>query len=262
MAPLRKYRLSVGLMVTFALSPTLGAAQSNGSTGHVQDLPDLVCPIIETTARLNDLPVNFFTRLIWRESRLQPRVVGPLTRSGEHAEGIAQFMPDTAAERGLYEPFDPAEAVPKSAAFLAELRDKFGNLGLAAAAYNAGPQRTRDFLSGARDLPLETQQYVLAITNRQVEEWAKMAKEGRSHGATKDVRDLSSELTSSNCRDIVAQLKGEREEPVARWKGRTFPSWCKGLRHPNVDACGPVHMIDPPLQSTGLSHVRLQSARR
>jgi soluble lytic murein transglycosylase-like protein len=46
-------------------------------------------------------------------------------------------MPMTAAERLLRNPFDPAEALPKSAEFLRELQEQFGNLGLAAAAYNA-----------------------------------------------------------------------------------------------------------------------------
>jgi hypothetical protein len=47
------------------------------------------------------------------------------------------------------------------------------NLGLAAAAYNAGPQRVREFLAGSRDLPLETHNYVQAITGHSVEEWKK-----------------------------------------------------------------------------------------
>ena len=49
-------------------------------------------------------------------------------------------MPGTAAERGLSDPFDPEQAIPKAAELLSELRTRFGNLGLAAAAYNAGPQ--------------------------------------------------------------------------------------------------------------------------
>ena len=55
------------------------------------------------------------------------------------AQGIAQFMPGTASERGLFDPFDPVSALPKAAEFLEELHHTFGNLGLAAAAYNAGP---------------------------------------------------------------------------------------------------------------------------
>src|SRR5437870_3050543 len=83
---------------------------------------------------------------------------------GQRAQGIAQFMPGTAAERRLLDPFDPVQALPKSAEFLRELREQLGNLGLAAAAYNAGPQRVRDWLSGARPLPAETHNYVLAVT--------------------------------------------------------------------------------------------------
>src|SRR5439155_229943 len=83
----------------------------------------------------------------------------PRTRSGDRAQGIAQFMPRTAAERGLLDPFDPVQALPKSAEFLRELADQFGNLGLAAAAYNAGPGRLREFLSGRRPLPAETRNY-------------------------------------------------------------------------------------------------------
>jgi soluble lytic murein transglycosylase-like protein len=63
-------------------------------------------------------------------------------------------MPTTAAERGLLDPFDPVQALPKAAQFLRELKDQFGNLGLAAAAYNAGPARVRGWLAGARSLSL------------------------------------------------------------------------------------------------------------
>ena len=91
-------------------------------------------------------------------------------------------MPGTAAERGLNEAFNPVEALPKSGEFLAELRDQFGNLGLAAAAYNAGPQRVRDFVAGLRSLPLETRNYVRAITGRPVEFWANSPEGQPSEG--------------------------------------------------------------------------------
>src|SRR6478735_1519324 len=82
------------------------------------DLRESVCLMIESSARANNLPLEFFARVIWQESRFQPGVVGPRTRSGERAQGIAQFMPRTAAERGLLDPFDPVQALPKSAEFL------------------------------------------------------------------------------------------------------------------------------------------------
>jgi hypothetical protein len=136
------------------------------------DLRESVCMMIESAARAQNLPLEFFARVIWQESRFQPGVVGPRTRSGDRAQGIAQFMPRTAAERGLLDPFDPVQALPKSAEFLRELADQFGNLGLAAAAYNAGPGRLREFLSARRPLPAETRNYVLAITGISVDEWA------------------------------------------------------------------------------------------
>jgi hypothetical protein len=130
-----------------------------------------ICQMIRSAAAANNLPFAFFARVIWRESRFRPDARGPLTRSGEHAQGIAQFMPGTAAEQHLPDPFDPVQALPKSAAFLRRLAAEFGNLGLAAAAYNAGPQRLRDWLAGRRRLPRETLDYVRAVTGRAAEEW-------------------------------------------------------------------------------------------
>jgi hypothetical protein len=140
------------------------------------DVRESLCLMIEAAARSHNLPLEFFARVIWQESRFQADVVGPRTRSGDRAQGIAQFMPRTAAERGLFDPFDPVQALPKSAEFLRELADQFGNLGLAAAAYNAGPGRLREFLSGRRPLPAETRHYVLAITGISVDEWANSGK--------------------------------------------------------------------------------------
>jgi hypothetical protein len=125
-----------------------------------------LCGIVETSAKEEGLPVNFFTRLIWRESSFRPEAVSPAG-----AQGVAQFMPGTANDRGLADPFDPATAIPASAKLLAELAQRFGNLGLAAAAYNAGPNALASWLAGHADLPAETQDYVLAITGHDVGEW-------------------------------------------------------------------------------------------
>jgi Transglycosylase SLT domain len=130
-----------------------------------------ICRMIEHAAAANSLPFDFFAKIIWQESSFRPNAVGPVTRSGLRAQGIAQFMPFTAAERLLVNPFDPAEALPKSAEFLNELQAQFGNLGLAAAAYNAGSQRVHDWLAGRRALPLETRAYVRGVTGHVAEAW-------------------------------------------------------------------------------------------
>jgi Transglycosylase SLT domain/SPOR domain len=154
---------------------SLAIALSLTQQSRAEDKPSqsAMCLMLESAATANDLPLEFLTRVIWRESRFDPQAVGPRTRRGTRAEGIAQFMPGTAAERDLDDPFDPVQALPKAAAFLRELRGEFGNLGLAAAAYNAGPQRVRDWMAGARTLPGETRRYVQAITGHDADEWAK-----------------------------------------------------------------------------------------
>ena len=124
-------------------------------------------PADRARRRANRLPVEFLTRLIWRESSFRAGAVSPAG-----AQGIAQFMPGTAQERGLADPFDPEQAIPKAAHLLADLRRRFGNLGVAAAAYNAGPARVADWLRGAGGLPAETRAYVRFVTRSAVEAWS------------------------------------------------------------------------------------------
>ena len=117
-----------------------------------------ICAIIEREADRQGLPRDFFARLIFKESRFDPGAVSPAG-----AEGIAQFMPGTALMRGLDDSFDIDKALPASAKYLGELKTGFGNLGLAAAAYNAGEARVTRWLSSGGFLPLETENYVLDI---------------------------------------------------------------------------------------------------
>jgi len=124
-----------------------------------------ICTALGHFAETNALPPDFFARLIWKESLFRPDAVSP-----KGAEGIAQFIPSTAKLRGLSNSFDALEALGKSAEYLDDLRDRFGNLGLAAAAYNAGESGLETFLRTG-NLPYETRAYVLAITAHPVEEW-------------------------------------------------------------------------------------------
>ena len=127
---------------------------------------DPICEAVKSAAEEHNIPIGFFARLLWQESRFRAREV-----SSAGARGIAQFMPQTAIEVGLKDPFDPFQAIPASAKFLRKLFDQFGNLGLAAAAYNAGGGRIERWLSRRSTLPKETRDYVMIITGHKAEAW-------------------------------------------------------------------------------------------
>jgi len=169
-------------------------------------IAEAACRIVEKAAQSFDVPVDLLTRLVWVESRFQAGVTSPAG-----AQGIAQFMPMTAAERGLANPFDPEQAIPKAAQLLADLARQFGNIGLAAAAYNAGPNRVANWLAGSGMLPAETLAYVVALTGRTAEDWASDRRGGGHSGATADGR---------SCIEVTAALRTEEgadRVPLAPW---------------------------------------------
>jgi hypothetical protein len=197
-----------------------GPSTSSAGKDEQDDVPPIttdpssICRVVAAAATANGLPFEFFAQVIWQESRFRSDAVGPLTRSGARAQGIAQFMPMTAAERLLHNPFDPAEALPKSAEFLRDLRAQFGNLGLAAAAYNAGPQRVHDWLAGKRTLPLQTQTYVRIVTGRSVQEWVRPEQEFLTITIPPDM----------SCAE-TAKLVAKTQSPTTFTRPNPAPAW-------------------------------------
>ena len=154
------------LALVLALGPASADAPAATAKPAASTPARTLCDAIQAAAKRNGLPYPFFTRLIWQESRFDPAAVSPAG-----AQGVAQFMPGTAAERGLADPFEATRALDESAAYLKELREKFGNVGLAAAAYNAGPGRIGRWLAGSASLPTETVGYVEIVTGHAAFEW-------------------------------------------------------------------------------------------
>jgi hypothetical protein len=134
-----------------------------------------MCDTIADAAQSNNLPIGFLIRLIWQESGFNSDIV-----SSAGAQGVAQFMPRVAAEWGLQDPFDPLQALPASARLLRSLHRHFGNLGLAAAAYNAGSGRIQNWLTKRGKLPDETRSYVLNVTGHEADQWVKTAPHATS----------------------------------------------------------------------------------
>src|ERR1700758_2512833 len=75
----RGWRAAVAaLMLTTASLAQAGEAQEKPSQSAM-------CLMLDSAATANDLPVEFLTRVIWRESRIDPQAIGPLTRHGTRA---------------------------------------------------------------------------------------------------------------------------------------------------------------------------------
>jgi hypothetical protein len=127
------------------------------------------------------------------------------------AAGVAQLMPQTAAQRGLVDPYALGPAILQAARLLAEFAGRFGNFGLAAAAYNAGAGRLSKWLRAQAGLPPETRLYVLAVTGHRVEDW-------RTHSGSGAYRNRAWRLPRRHDRSCSADL-------AIRLRARCFGSY-------------------------------------
>lgn len=118
--------------------------------------PDALKPMIQQAAMRAGIEPGLLDALVAAESSYDPNA-----RSSAGAMGLTQLMPETAKSLGVTNPFDPAQSLNGGANYLAKMIDKYGDLRLALAAYNAGPG-TVDRYGG---LPpyRETQNYVQKV---------------------------------------------------------------------------------------------------
>jgi hypothetical protein len=233
-------RLCLGALLAVLAARALPAV-AVPSEGATETVEQALCRLIDESAKTRSLPVPFLTRLIWRESSFRVGVVSPAG-----AQGVAQFMPGTAKERGLLDPFDPEQAIPHAAHLLADLKRQFGNLGLAAAAYNGGAARVSKWLAGDGGLPAETRAYVAAITGVPVDDWRTghgTAIEYPEGGAparpeAKDAKETKPEAPQT-CLQVTASLRipargdrfalGLNEGPAAPWGIQLAGNFSKAL---------------------------------
>jgi hypothetical protein len=113
--------------------PSSDGAPPGGATLPSFVPPRFRDPLIDAAAKWN-VSAALLAAQLMAESNFDPFAVSPAG-----AEGIAQFMPGTAASYGLADPFDPVEAIDAQAHLMSDLIHQFGSPALALAAYNAGP---------------------------------------------------------------------------------------------------------------------------
>ena len=134
--------------------------EADGEAAGTGGLPAFVPPqyreMLLSAAARHDVSAALLAAQIMAESNFNPNAVSPAG-----AQGIAQFMPATAAAYGLDDPFDPERAIDAQARMMSELLAQFGSVELALAAYNAGPGA----VAGCDCIPPypETQAYVARI---------------------------------------------------------------------------------------------------
>ncbi|GFK94795.1 Soluble lytic murein transglycosylase [Fundidesulfovibrio magnetotacticus] len=118
------------------------------------------------------------------ESGGDPQAVSP-----KGAQGLMQIMPGTARDLAMNDPFDPQESIDAGSRYLkAQLAAFGGDVRLALAAYNAGPEAVRKY-GGVPPFP-ETQRYVGLVADRYIrlktggnlEAFVKKVLEGQAPG--------------------------------------------------------------------------------
>ncbi len=144
--------LALGLLV-------FGAREAVAQTDADADSA-LRASIVEASNRF-DVPEPWIRAVMQVESNGESGVTSP-----QGAMGLMQVMPQTYAylsdRYGLGgDPYERRDNVLAGSAYLREMYDQFGSAGFLAA-YNAGPGRYQDYLSGG-DLPAETKRYVASV---------------------------------------------------------------------------------------------------
>jgi hypothetical protein len=129
-------------------APPATLAAAKGPYGH----------LIRAAAEKHGVDEKLITHLIAVESNFNPRAA-----SHKQALGLMQLLPTTARKYSVSDIFDPAENIDAGTHYLKDLLSRYsGNLSLALAAYNSGPETVNRY-GGIPPFP-ETQKYVQKIT--------------------------------------------------------------------------------------------------
>ncbi len=115
-------------------------------------------PLISSAAARNQLNPTFIKAVMRRESGFKPCAV-----SETGAMGLMQVIPETARALNIRDPFDPAQNIDAGSKYLKQMLTRFkGDVRLALAAYNAGPEKVDGPKPAVPDIP-ETRDYVDSI---------------------------------------------------------------------------------------------------
>ncbi len=140
-------------------------------TRLVRGAPDrrAIDAVVSANAAAYSIDPALVRSIVEAESGFDPRAISPAG-----ARGLMQLMPETARSLGVVDAYDPSENVRGGTRYLRGLLDRFGDVRLAVAAYNAGPSAVERF-GGVPPFP-ETQRYVRRVLAR----YRQLSKDGAS----------------------------------------------------------------------------------
>lgn len=160
--------------------------------------------LVETAASRWNVDADLISSVIATESNFNARAV-----SRKNARGLMQLMPSTAARLGVHDVFDPKQNIDAGTRYLGDLLQRFRNdMGLALAAYNAGPERVQQY--GRIPPYAETASYV-----RRVQKNYFSAKTPAKPRAEKSERDNADDEKNLDVEQLFPGLKAAPATNVA-----------------------------------------------
>ncbi|MBA70973.1 MAG: lytic transglycosylase [Rhizobiales bacterium] len=189
-------------IVTLAIAGSLFALPAFAQVEKAGNV-DRLCALIAEQADIHGLPEAFLARLLFSASAFDPAYVSPTG-----AAGVAKFNAAVAESGGLSDPSDIETAVPAAARRLSALTERLGNLGLAAAAYQAGEKPVRRWMDGDGYLPASTVFFVQQLTGKGPEAF-------RSPSATFDIKPLETRYAFAEaCKRMPLIASGEASTDI------------------------------------------------
>lgn len=132
-----RIRLFLTVAISILSTPLFAGQRPLAANAFPLPVPQYLGAIITDAAAKYGVDPNLIAAMAFRESRFKPAEV-----SWRGAQGVMQLMPKTARSLGVQDPFDPRDNVFGATKYLRTLLDRFhGDVDMAVAAYNAGPER-------------------------------------------------------------------------------------------------------------------------
>ena len=159
--------LQIGMLVSCpvyaAELQSLPLPTGSSGPGSARAEPHPYAPHVAEASHRFGIPERWIWSVMRAESGGRSRAGSPVG-----AMGLMQIMPRTwsmlAARYGLgSDPIEVRANIHGGAAYLRLMWDRYGDVGLMLAAYNAGPGRVDEYRSGLRRLPEETRSYVARL---------------------------------------------------------------------------------------------------